>query len=105
MRPAGRLHIRKGVQCILTLVDVVLVSGAVQYVAGNRGYCRAGDTLVETEAVVRPGDPAVAGGLNHIVAEPITGGHITEVAVEILHLPGKGRNDGAKIRTGDREPD
>lgn len=87
------------------LVDVVLVSGAVQYVAGNRGCCRAGDTLVETEAVVRPGDPVVAGDLDHIAAEPITGGHITEVAVEILYLLGEGRNDGAKLRTGDRKPD
>lgn len=80
----GGLYIREGVQFVLMPVDVVLIGCTPQHVVDDHGDLRTGDALVGTEAAVSPGNPTVAGGLGHIVVEPVTGGHIPEVTVEIL---------------------
>ena len=97
----GGLYVREGVQLVLMPVDVVLVGHAAQHVVDDHGDLRTGDALVGTEAAVGPGDPAVAGGLRHIVIEPVAGGHVPEIAVKVLRLIGKGQSDDAELRTGD----
>ena len=97
----GGLYIREGVQLVLMPVDVVLIGYTPQHVVDDHGDLRAGDALVGTEAAVSPGNPTVAGGLGHIVVEPVTGGHIPEVTVEIFRLVGKGQGDNAEFCPGD----